>query len=51
MVPEVLGDAETRMNKSVEALRGELMTLRTGRASPGLVEKLPVDAIYYSRGL
>lgn len=45
MVPEILGDAESRMHKSVEALKRDLMTLRTGRASPALVERLPVE--YY----
>jgi ribosome recycling factor len=33
------------MHKSVEALKRELMTIRTGRASPSLVERLPVE--YY----
>jgi ribosome recycling factor len=33
------------MHKAVEALRAELATVRTGRASPGLVEHLKVD--YY----
>ncbi len=32
------------MKKSVEALRQHLGTIRTGRASPALVEHLPVDA-------
>jgi ribosome recycling factor len=45
VVPEVLSDAEARMAKSVEALKRELMTIRTGRASPSLVERLPVE--YY----
>lgn len=45
MVPEVLSEAESKMTKSVEALKKELMTLRTGRANPGLVERLPVE--YY----
>jgi ribosome recycling factor len=45
MVPEVLGEAESRMTKSVEALKRELATLRTGRANPSLVERLPID--YY----
>ena len=45
MVPELLGEAETKMTKSVEALKRELSTLRTGRASPTLVERLPVE--YY----
>jgi len=45
MIEEFLNDAETRMKKSVEALREELVTLRTGRASPALVEHLMVN--YY----
>ncbi|HEY3107107.1 MAG TPA: ribosome recycling factor [Chloroflexota bacterium] len=45
MVPELLSEAESKMTKSVEALRRELQTLRTGRASPTLVERLPVE--YY----
>ncbi len=44
-VEEVLADTETRMSKSVEALKRELSTIRTGRASPALVENLMVD--YY----
>jgi ribosome recycling factor len=40
-----LKDAETRMEKSLEALHRELMTVRTGRASPALLERLHVD--YY----
>lgn len=44
-VAEVLRDAEERMKKAVEALRGDLMTYRTGRASPALVERLRVE--YY----
>ncbi len=45
MINEFLADAESRMKKSVEALREELVTLRTGRASPALVEHLLVN--YY----
>ncbi len=45
MVQETLGDAEQRMGKAIEALQRELATVRTGRASPGLVEGLRVD--YY----
>ena len=40
-----LDEAQTRMHKAVEALSHELATVRTGRASPGLVEHLRVD--YY----
>ena len=42
---ERLTDAQVRMDKSVEALHRELMTIRTGRASPALLERLHVD--YY----
>ena len=38
-------DARGRMDKSLEALHKELVTVRTGRASPALVERLHVD--YY----
>ena len=42
---DVLADARSRMGKSVEALKRELSTIRTGRASPALLENLTVD--YY----
>ena len=42
---EVLADTSSRMEKSVDALKRELSTIRTGRASPALVENLSVD--YY----
>ena len=45
MVPEVLKEAETKMSKSVEHLKTDLQTIRTGRASPALVERLMVE--YY----
>jgi ribosome recycling factor len=45
MVGETLADAEQRMGKAIEALERELATVRTGRASPGLVDHLRVD--YY----
>ena len=44
MVNDVLREAEGKMKKSVEALRHHLGTIRTGRASPALVEHLPVEA-------
>ncbi len=43
--PEVLAETEARMHKSVEALTRELTSIRTGRASPALVESITVD--YY----
>ena len=43
-IEERLVDAEIRMEKSVEALHKELSSIRTGRASPSLVERLLVEA-------
>jgi ribosome recycling factor len=45
VIDDWLKDAETRMAKSIEALHKELGTIRTGRATPALVERLQVD--YY----
>jgi ribosome recycling factor len=45
LTDELLGDAEERMGKSVEACRHELATVRTGRASPHLLDRVVVD--YY----
>ena len=42
---ELLVDAKGRMAKSVESSRGELATVRTGRASPHLLDRIVVD--YY----
>jgi ribosome recycling factor len=44
MINDVLREAEGKMKKSVESLRHHLATIRTGRASPALVEHIPVDA-------
>jgi ribosome recycling factor len=45
MIKEVLDDAHERMEKTIESLRQDLMTIRTGRASPALVEHLTIE--YY----
>jgi len=45
MIKDVMDDAEVRMGKAIDALRRDLATIRTGRASPSLVERLPVE--YY----
>jgi ribosome recycling factor len=45
MVQEQLQDAKTRMHKAIESLQQELGSVRTGRASSGLVEHIRVD--YY----
>lgn len=44
-VNDIKKDAQTRMQKSVEALKGTLVKVRTGRASTALVDHLKVD--YY----
>ena len=45
MIDDALLDATDRMEKTLEALQRDLATVRTGRASPALVEHLKVD--YY----
>ena len=45
LIDELLEDAKERMTKSVESSRGELATVRTGRASPHLLDRVVVD--YY----
>lgn len=45
MIKEAVQDAEHRMNSALKALDEDLAAIRTGRASPVLVEKLPVP--YY----
>ncbi len=41
---EILMDTEERMEKAVEVFRNELRGLRTGRATPALVDGLRVEA-------
>jgi ribosome recycling factor len=45
MTDELLADAGERMTKSVEATRSEFTSVRTGRASPALLDRIVVD--YY----
>jgi ribosome recycling factor len=45
MIDELLQDARERMAKSVEATKHEFATVRTGRASPALLDRITVD--YY----
>lgn len=44
-IKEIIKDAEVRMKSALQALEEHLNGIRTGRASPVLVEKLPVE--YY----
>ena len=45
MIKELMADGKRRMESAVEALRAEFNTVRTGRASTGLLDRLHVD--YY----
>src|SRR5947209_10900961 len=45
LIDELLKDARERMVKSVEAAQHEFSTVRTGRASPALLDRVTVD--YY----
>ena len=45
MVDDIFGDAERRMQRAVEILKQDLSSIRTGRASAALVERITVD--YY----
>src|SRR3954449_6479799 len=45
LIDELLADARDRMSKSVEATQGEFNSVRTGRASPSLLDRIQVD--YY----
>jgi ribosome recycling factor len=45
MIDEVKADAENKMKKTIDALKREFLSIRTGRATPALVEPLKVE--YY----
>jgi ribosome recycling factor len=45
LLDELLADAKERMTKSVDSTRGEFATVRSGRASPHLLDRISVD--YY----
>jgi ribosome recycling factor len=45
MIDELLQDARERMTKSIESTRHEFNSVRTGRASPVLLDRISVD--YY----
>ena len=45
MLKDANNEAEARMKGAVEALEEDLSGIRTGRASPALIERLPVE--YY----
>jgi ribosome recycling factor len=45
MIKELLSGIERQMRKTLESLEADLRTIRTGRASPALLERVHVD--YY----
>lgn len=45
LIDELLADGRDRMTKSVESMRHEFGSVRTGRASPALLDRISVD--YY----
>lgn len=45
MIDDILKEARERMEKTIESLQYDLTGIRTGRASPALVERLKVE--YY----
>jgi len=45
VIKEAIHDADRRMKSAIQSLKDDLAGVRTGRANPGLVEKLSVD--YY----
>jgi ribosome recycling factor len=45
VIDELLEDAQERMGKSVESTRSQFGTVRSGRASPALLDRINVD--YY----
>jgi len=45
MIDELLSETKARMGKTVEVLEADLRTIRTGRASPALLDRVMVE--YY----
>ena len=44
-IAEIKNNAQTKMVKSVDAFKGDLQKIRTGRAHPGILDQVQVD--YY----
>ncbi|MDZ7373833.1 MAG: ribosome recycling factor [candidate division KSB1 bacterium] len=49
IIDEIFQDAENRMKKAVEATQAELSKIRTGKASPAILDTIRVD--YYGSSL
>ncbi len=45
MINDIIQDAEKRMDKSIDSLKGSLAKIRTGRAHPSLIEHVQIS--YY----
>jgi ribosome recycling factor len=45
VIKDIMKDAEARMHSAIQVLNDDLAAIRTGRANPALVEKLPIE--YY----
>jgi len=45
MIDEIFNDAEIRMKKSIEVIKQDMAKIRTGRATPSLLDHISVD--YY----
>ena len=45
MINTIKQDVEERMNKTIGVLRSDFQTIRTGKASPSLLDRIQVD--YY----
>ena len=45
MIKDILNSAETRMRGAIQVLHDDLAAIRTGRASPSLIERLAIE--YY----
>ncbi|QOR36029.1 ribosome recycling factor [Clostridium sp. 'deep sea'] len=45
MIKEVLADCESRMQKTIKVFEGDLKSVRAGRATPSLLDKITVE--YY----
>jgi len=44
MIDDVLSSVDTRMQKTVQVLKREMESIRTGRATPALLDQVKVDA-------
>ena len=50
MIKELLKEAEGRMNGAIQSLENDLAVIRTGRATPALVEKLQISGYCITAG-